>query len=111
MATLYPLENDSEPGDTLIIPVMRDGKRIAAAPTLEQIREHATRELARLPEMLRRLEKSDDYPVLVSDKLKALASQMDQKNPPVISPSGAVLLRPRPVPAARLRHRPRGLCQ
>jgi nicotinate phosphoribosyltransferase len=73
------VENDSEPGETLIIPVMRDGKRIAAAPTLEQIREHATRELARLPEMLRRLEKSDDYPVLVSDKLKALASQMDQK--------------------------------
>lgn len=73
------LENDSEPGETLIIPVMRDGKRIAAAPTLEQIREHATRELARLPEMLRRLEKSDDYPVFVSDKLKALASQMDQK--------------------------------
>jgi len=60
------------------VPVMRKGKRIAAAPTLGQIRERSTRELARLPDALRRLEKAEDYAVRVSDKLKALAAQVDK---------------------------------
>jgi len=71
------LENDTLPGETLIAPVMRGGKRLAPAPSLAQIRERAARELARLPEPLRRLEQSTDYPVKISDKLKALAAQAD----------------------------------
>jgi nicotinate phosphoribosyltransferase len=59
--------------------VVRAGKRIAPAPTLSQIREHAARELARLPEPLRQLEKSDDYPVRLSDKLKGLAADITAK--------------------------------
>jgi nicotinate phosphoribosyltransferase len=73
------LENDSQKGDLLVVPVMRAGKRIAPAPTLSQIREHAARELARLPEPLRRLEKSDDYPVRLSEKLKRLAAEITAK--------------------------------
>jgi nicotinate phosphoribosyltransferase len=73
------LENDSQKGDLLVVPVMRAGKRIAPAPTLSQIREHAARELARLPEPLRRLEKSDDYPVRLSEKLKGLAAEITAK--------------------------------
>ena len=69
------LENDELPGETLIAPVMRKGKRIAPAPTLAQIREHAARELARLPEPLRQLKSGTDYPVTISDKLKTLAVQ------------------------------------
>ena len=72
------LESDTQAGETLIVPVMRKGKRVDAAPTLTQIRERATRELARMPESLRRLEKAEDYPVRVSDKLKALAAQVDK---------------------------------
>ena len=53
---ILSLENDSQAGETLIAPVMRGGKRLAAAPTLAQIREHAARELAKLPEPLRKLE-------------------------------------------------------
>jgi nicotinate phosphoribosyltransferase len=69
------LENDKLPGDTLIAPVMRGGKRIAPAPTLAQIRERAARELARLPEPLRQLKSGTDYSVTISEKLKALAAQ------------------------------------
>lgn len=76
---ILSLENDTQTGETLIVPVMRKGKRIAAGPSLGQIREHVSRELARLPEAILRLEKSDEYPVRVSDKLKALATQVDAK--------------------------------
>jgi nicotinate phosphoribosyltransferase len=72
------LESDTQAGETLIVPVMRKGKRVDAAPTLTQIRERAARELARMPESLRRLEKAEDYPVRISDKLKALAAQVDK---------------------------------
>jgi nicotinate phosphoribosyltransferase len=71
-------KSDTQAGEMMIVPVMRKGKRIAAAPTLGQIRERATRELARLPDALRRLEKAEDYTVRVSDKLKALAAQVDK---------------------------------
>src|SRR6478736_5021380 len=75
---ILSLETDSQAGETLIVPVMRKGKRVDAAPTLTQIRERAARELARMPESLRRLEKAEDYPVRISDKLKALAAQVDK---------------------------------
>jgi nicotinate phosphoribosyltransferase len=73
------LENDKLDGETLIVPVMRGGKRIASAPSLAQMRERAARELARLPEPLRRLEAGATYPVQISDKLKALAAGMNAK--------------------------------
>jgi nicotinate phosphoribosyltransferase len=76
---ILSLENDSQKGDRLVGPVMRAGKRIAPAPSLFQIREHAARELARLPEWLRRLEKSEDYPVRLSEKLKVLAAKATTK--------------------------------
>ena len=71
------LENDTQPGDALIVPVMRAGKRLAPAQTLAQIRERTTRELARLPEPLRKLETGTDYPVQISKALTALAAQID----------------------------------
>ena len=76
---ILSLENDSQAGETLIAPVMRGGKRLAPAPTLAQIREHATRELGKLPEPLRKLEGGMEYPVEISKALRALAAQMDKK--------------------------------
>jgi nicotinate phosphoribosyltransferase len=76
---ILSLESDTQEGETLIVPVMRKGKRVAPAPTLIQIRERAARELARLPEALRHLESADEYPVRVSDKLKALAAEVDKR--------------------------------
>jgi nicotinate phosphoribosyltransferase len=72
------LENDTQPGDQLIVPVMRAGKRLGAVPTLAQIRARAAGELARLPEPLRRLERGFDYPIEVADALVALAREADR---------------------------------
>jgi nicotinate phosphoribosyltransferase len=73
---ILSLETDKQPGETLIVPVMRSGKRLAPSPTLAQIRERAARDLARLPEALRKLEPAD-YPVKIADALKAVAAKAD----------------------------------
>jgi nicotinate phosphoribosyltransferase len=75
---ILSLENDSQAGETLIAPVMRRGKRLAPGPTLTQIREHGARELAKLPEPLRKLETGVEYPVQISKALSTLAAQMDK---------------------------------
>jgi len=71
------LESDKQSGETIISQVMRGGKRVAAAPSLAQIRERAKSELARLPEPLRLLEPFD-YPVTIADALKAAAAEADR---------------------------------
>jgi nicotinate phosphoribosyltransferase len=71
------IESDSHAGETLIESVMRAGKRLAPAPTLDAIRERAKRDLARLPAPLAKLEPGH-YPVTVADKLKALAAEADK---------------------------------
>lgn len=72
------IETDKHPGETLIVPVMRDGKRLAPPPSLDEIRARAARDLARLPEPLRRLEQGVTYPVKVADALMKLADEADR---------------------------------
>lgn len=72
------VETDNHPGETLIIQVMRAGKRVAEPETLVQMRERAASELARLPEPLKRLEEGYTYPVTIADPLKALAVEADR---------------------------------
>jgi nicotinate phosphoribosyltransferase len=72
------LESDGQSGEPLIVPAMRGGKRIARAPRLDDIRARAARELARLPEPLRRLEHGTTYPVKVADALVTLAKEADR---------------------------------
>jgi len=72
---ILSLESDTQAGETLIEPVMRGGKRVVPAPTLAQIRERAARELARLPQPLRKLEAGFVYPVQISRALSTLAEQ------------------------------------
>ena len=72
------LETDKQQGETLVTPVMRGGKRLSPAPTLAQIRERAARDLARLPDPLKRLEAGASYPVTIADALKALAAAADR---------------------------------
>ena len=78
---ILSLETDTQPGEALIVPVMRAGKRIAPAPALAQIRERAAKEMARLPEPLRRLETGFDYSVKIADALKSLAAKADARKP------------------------------
>ncbi len=73
------IDDDSQPGEPLIRQVMRHGRRIAPSPTLAEIRAHAARELARLPEPLRRLEPGATYPVAVADALVRFTEQVDKR--------------------------------
>jgi len=76
---ILSLENDRQPGEALIVPVMRAGTRVAPVPTLAQIRERAAGALKRLPGPLARLESGFEYPVNVADALTALAKQIEAK--------------------------------
>lgn len=74
---LVTLESDAQPGEPLIKPVMRGGKRLSAATPLADIRSHAAASLARLPEPLRQLHETDAYRVEISRALHELAEQVD----------------------------------
>jgi nicotinate phosphoribosyltransferase len=73
------LEDDRQPGEPLIRPVMQAGRRLAASPTLAEIRARAAHDLERLPEGLRGLTPGTSYPVEVADALVRLASEVDRR--------------------------------
>jgi nicotinate phosphoribosyltransferase len=77
MVDILTIEGDKQPGEALIVPVMRGGKRIAPSPSLAQIRERAARDLARLPQPLAQLQPGAHFTVAVSDALEALVEKMD----------------------------------
>jgi len=76
------LERDEQPGEPLLQPVMKAGRRLAPAPTLGEIRARAAQQLARLPEPLRRLDPPTSYPVRVADALRDLAAEVDRRLEP-----------------------------
>lgn len=73
---------DSEPfGEPLLAPCMRGGEVLEPRVSLEEARDRARWQLARLPEPLRALEgASAPYPVEVSPRLKNLAEQVDARH-------------------------------
>ena len=73
------LADDSQDGTALIQPVMREGRRLAPAPPLADVRARVADELARLPEHLRRLQDSPPYQVRVSQALLDLAKACDER--------------------------------
>ena len=74
------LEDDLTTGTALIVPVMRDGKRIRGPETLEDIRRRSTQELARLPAGLRALQDGPPYPVIVAKAVRELAAKLDRQS-------------------------------
>ncbi len=73
------LDGDPLEGEALIQPVMRAGQRTAPPETLHRARDHALRDLARLPEELKHLERRGHYPVQVSAAIQQLARQVDAR--------------------------------
>jgi nicotinate phosphoribosyltransferase len=73
------VEDDKHDGRPLVQLVMRGGRRVAPPPALADVRAHAARELAALPEALRRLEIGAPYPVEVGERLVQLASEVDRR--------------------------------
>jgi nicotinate phosphoribosyltransferase len=73
------LEHDNQRGEPLLQLVMQGGRRVAPSPSLSDMRAHAARELARLPEPLRRLEPGARYPVEIGGALQRLAGEVDSR--------------------------------
>jgi nicotinate phosphoribosyltransferase len=71
------IETDRHDGEPLIVPAMRGGKRLPQ-PSLDEVRTHAARELARLPLPLARLEPGASYPVTIAQPLHDLAAAADR---------------------------------
>ncbi len=69
--------DDEQPGQPLLSPVMRAGRRLAPSPPLGAVRDHAAAQLARLPAPLRGLEEAPPYPVEVAARLLELARRVD----------------------------------
>ncbi len=80
VSDVVAMENESQDGRALLQPVMREGRRTAAAPSLEAIRKYAAVELAGLPPMLRDLGREPAYPVLISEPLRNLAAMLDRED-------------------------------
>jgi nicotinate phosphoribosyltransferase len=73
------IESDEHQGEPLLVPVMRGGRVLEPRASLADARRRCARDLARLPEGLRRLEKGARYPVIVASALERLAEEVDQR--------------------------------
>lgn len=73
--------DDARPEEPLLEAVMRGGKRLRPPPTLEQIREHAARQVSLLPPALRDITSSHAYEVHVSEELRELTARVDREFP------------------------------
>jgi nicotinate phosphoribosyltransferase len=76
---LLSVEGHHQAGEPLIHQVMKDGRRLAPSPSLDDIRRHAGRELERLPDNLRRLIPGATLTVEIADDLVALAADADRR--------------------------------
>jgi nicotinate phosphoribosyltransferase len=72
------LEGDPQAGEPLIRPVVRSGLRIEPLPTLEEARQRAACELARLPAHLRALKTKPAYPVQIAPALRNLTTALNR---------------------------------
>ncbi len=73
------VEGDGQPGEPLLAPVMREGRRLAPPEPLEAIRERVARELAALPPALRALEPAaEHFACEISPALRALTESVDR---------------------------------
>lgn len=74
------LDGDRQPGEPLIEPVMRNGRRLQPPATLDAIRARVRDNLARLPAPLAALQDGWEYPVQIAPALEALASEVDRSS-------------------------------
>jgi nicotinate phosphoribosyltransferase len=64
----------------LLVPVMRNGKRLAQPTPLVDVRQYASKQLALLPNRLRTLDRCDPYAVNISPSLQECARGLDAQN-------------------------------
>jgi nicotinate phosphoribosyltransferase len=80
-------QDDAQPGDALLHPVMHDGFRIEPPAPLLRLRQRTLAAYAQLPQALRGLGSGPAYAVLVSPALQEMARKVDQRALHSMSPS------------------------
>ena len=68
------------PAEALLIPVMRDGKRLASPEPLSSLRQYTATQLARLPDGLRALDRSEPFKVAISESVRQCAGELDDQS-------------------------------
>jgi nicotinate phosphoribosyltransferase len=63
--------DESHEGEALLVPAMREGRRIGCGETLLALRQRVATELDRLPPRLRQVGDAEPYPVYLSERLHA----------------------------------------
>jgi nicotinate phosphoribosyltransferase len=74
---IIALDGDSEPGEPLMIPVMKNGQRLQPPLELPTLQQRTASQIATLPPALRKLEPADKFPVEISASLRELAKKVD----------------------------------
>ncbi len=70
--------DDVHAAGSLLVPAMRQGRRVAPQPAIGVVRERVREQLTRLPESLCSLDPVPRYPVTVSESLRSLALLADR---------------------------------
>ncbi|HEV3024230.1 MAG TPA: nicotinate phosphoribosyltransferase [Pirellulales bacterium] len=78
LADEVSLESDPRPGEPLLVPVMRGGRRLLPPDRLADPRACTLENLERLPSALKSLEPASPYDVLISPSLRELAYELDR---------------------------------
>jgi len=73
-------DDDPQPGETLIQPMMRSGKRLHPKISLTTLRDQTLKNYRCLPAAMTALEPAPVYPVTISLALQALADQLDREH-------------------------------
>lgn len=71
--------NDQQEGEPLLSSVMKEGRRLAPSPALDDIRKQVTTALSRIPDWMRGLDHSSPYDVRISQALHDLADSVDHR--------------------------------
>ena len=70
--------DDVQPGEPLLQPVLRGGRRLGEASPLAELRAATAQRMAQLPDALRQLEPAPPYPVATSEALRELRRIVDE---------------------------------
>lgn len=76
---MIALDSEESEGKPLLEPVMRSGKRVRPAASIEILRKHAAGQLANLPDFLKRIQNPSSYPVKLSSSLQQLIQTLDSQ--------------------------------
>lgn len=75
------IDSEAALGQTLLRPIVKQGRLLSPLPTVGEIQEYALQQLARLPEGVKRLRSPDVYPVNFSPHLQEEFEKLKEQLP------------------------------